>query len=47
MLEDNIGCIALATNPMTTGKTKQIAIKHHSIRELVKSKTVKVQYYPT
>jgi hypothetical protein len=47
MLEDNIGCIALVTNPMTTGKTKHIDIKYHFIKELVKSMTVEVQYCPT
>ena len=26
MLEDNIGCMALATNPLTTGKTKHVDI---------------------
>ena len=30
MFEDNKGCIALATNPMTTGKTKHIDVKYHS-----------------
>ena len=40
MLEDNIGCMALATNRMTTGKTKHIDIRYHFIREVVKSKAV-------
>ena len=26
---DNKGCVALATNPMTTGKTKHIDVKYH------------------
>ncbi len=47
MLEDNIGCMALATNPMTTGKTKHIDIRYHFIREVVKSKAVTLEYCPT
>ena len=47
MLKDNIGCIALATNPITSGKTKHIDIRYHFIRELVKGRTVEVQYCPT
>ena len=48
MLEDNIGCMALATNPMTTGKSKHIDVRYHFIREVVKSKAVVVrEYCPT
>jgi len=47
MLKDNVGCIALATNPMTTGKTKHIDIRYHFIREVVKSKMVTIEFCPT
>ena len=47
MLEDNNGCLALATNPMTTGKTKHIDIRYHFVREVVKSKAVVMQHCPT
>ncbi len=47
MLEDNMGCMTLATSPMTTGKTKHIDIKYHFIRAVVKSKTVTLEYCPT
>jgi hypothetical protein len=47
MLEDNIGCMALAMNPMTTGKTKHIDIRYHFIREVVKSKAVTLEFCPT
>ena len=47
MLEDNSGCMALATNDMTTGKTKHIDIRYHFIREVVKSKAVVIQYCNT
>jgi len=32
---------------MTTGKTKHIDIRYHFIREVVKSRTVTLQYCPT
>jgi hypothetical protein len=47
MLEDNIGCMALPMNHMTTGKTKLIDIRYHFIREVVKSKAVVLEYFPT
>ena len=47
MLEDYIGCMALATNPMTTGKTKHIDVRCHFIREVVKSKAAFLEYCPT
>jgi len=47
MLKDNIGCMALATNPMITGKTKHIDIRYLFIREVVKSKAVVLEYCPT
>ncbi len=40
ILEDNTGCIVLATNPLTIRKTKHIDIRYHFIREVVKSKAV-------
>ena len=47
MLEDNMGCIALATNPMTTGKTNHIDIRYNFSREVLKSKAVVLEYCPT
>jgi hypothetical protein len=47
MLEDNSGRMALATNPMTTGKTKHIDIRYHFIRDLVKNGEVVIEYCPT
>jgi hypothetical protein len=47
MLEDNNGCKAMATNDMTTAKSKHIEIRYHFIREVVKSKAVVVLYCPT
>jgi hypothetical protein len=47
MLEDNNGCKAMATNDMTTTKSKHIDIRYHFIREVVKSKAVVVHYCPS
>jgi hypothetical protein len=46
MFEDINGYIALATNPMATGKTKHIDIHYHFIGDMVNNKTVEVQYCP-
>ncbi len=40
MLEDNNGCKTMATNDMTTAKSKHIDIRYHLIRGGVKSKSV-------
>ena len=42
MFEDNKGCIALATNAVTTHRTKHIDIKFHFVRQCVASKKVKL-----
>ena len=47
MFEDNTGCEALATNTITTAKTKHIDIIHHFVRDLVKSKTLDIVWIPT
>jgi hypothetical protein len=47
MLEDNNGCMTLSMNATTPGNTKHIDIRHHFIRELVKSKVVVMEYCPT
>jgi hypothetical protein len=45
--EDNESCIALATDNMTTSKSKHIDIKYHYIRELVKQGSIRVLWCPT
>jgi hypothetical protein len=47
MRKDNIGCMALATNPVTAEKIKHIDIRYHFIQELVKSGAVVIDYCPT
>eukprot|EP01018_Ginkgo_biloba_P008531 Gb_21971 [translate_table: standard] len=41
---DNQLAIALSKNPVLHGRSKQIDIKFHFIRELVKSKEIKLSY---
>ena len=47
MMEDNKGCVALASNAMTTNKTKHINIRFHFVRDLVKDGTVALTWCPT
>ena len=47
MMEDNKGCVALASNAMTTNKTKHINIRFHFVRDLVKDGTVELTWCPT
>ena len=41
---DNAGAISLANNPLSSARTKHIDVRYHFIRELVRSKTIRVQY---
>ena len=47
MFEDNQGCIALATNAVTTNRTKHIDVRYHFIRQCVQRNQVKVVWIPT
>ena len=47
MFEDNHGCISLATNAMTTTRTKHIDIKYHFVRQCVQREQVKIIRVPT
>ena len=47
MFEDNQGCIALATNALTTNRTKHIDVRYHFIRQCVQRNHVKVIWIPT
>ena len=42
MFEDNKSCISLATNPMTTAKTKHIDIRYHFVRDLATTKQINI-----
>ena len=44
---DNQGALKLAENPVSHGRTKHIAIRHHYIREKLANKSVWIQYVPT
>ena len=41
---DLAGAISLANNPLSSARTKHIDVRYHFIRELVRSKTIRVQY---
>lgn len=47
MFEDNQGCIALATNAVTTSRTKHIDVKYHFIGQCVQRHQVSVVWCPT
>eukprot|EP00873_Tetraselmis_striata_P015645 jgi/Tetstr1/435909/TSEL_024795.t1 len=47
IFEDNESCIALTRNPMTHGRSKDIATKYHFTREEVLSGEVAIEYSPT
>ena len=43
---DNDGAILLANNPLSSARTKHIDVRFHFIRELIRSKTISVEYVP-
>ena len=47
MFEDNQGGIALATNALTTNRTKHIDVRYHFFRQCVQRNQVKVIWIPT
>ena len=47
MYEDNEGYEALATNDITSANTKHIDIRHHFVRDLVKSKAIEKEFIST
>ena len=42
--EDNQGAIAIAENPISGGRTKQVDVRYHFVRELVERKVLNIQY---
>jgi len=44
---DNEGAINLASNPLSSARTKHIDVRFHFVRELVSSGTIVVEYVPT
>lgn len=44
---DNQGAISLADNPSAHGKSKQIEVRHHFIRNAVSDGVVTLTYMPT
>lgn len=44
MHEDNQACIAMMKNPMTSSRTKHIALRFHFVRDRLESEEVDVVY---
>ena len=44
---DNNGAIKLASNPLSSARTKHIDVRFHFVRELVSSGIIAVEYVPT
>ena len=44
---DNEGAINLASNPLSSARTRHIDVRFHFVRELVSSGTIVVEYVPT
>ena len=44
---DNVGAINLASNPLSSARTKHIDVRFHFVQELVSSGTIVVEYVPT
>ena len=42
--EDNDGAIQLAQNPLSSGRTKHIDVRHHFIRDLVKEGKMAIKH---
>jgi hypothetical protein len=45
--EDNQPCIALMHNPMTSSRTKHVALRFHFVREKLQGGEIEVEYCPT
>jgi hypothetical protein len=44
---DNQSCLKLTENPVFHGRSKHIEMKYHFIRDMVQSRTIKLQYIHT
>ena len=47
MFVDKAGAISLATNPLSSARTKLIDVRFHFVIEPVKSKAISIEYVPT
>ena len=46
-LEDNEGAIALAENPLSSGNSKHIDIRHHFLRSLTEDSLLAIKHVPS
>ena len=42
--EDNTACIKIATNPMTTKRTRHLEIRYHFVREQVERRIIQFEW---
>ncbi len=47
VFEDNLGAISLARTPETKSRVKHLDIKHHFIREKIKTHAIDIKYIET
>ena len=47
VFEDNEGAIALATNPLSSGNSKHIDIRHHFLRSLTEDGVLAISHVPS
>ena len=45
--EDNEGAIRLANNPLSSGRSRHIDVRHHFLRDLVREKVIKIEHVET
>ena len=47
VLEDNLACIAIASNEETSQRAKHIDIRYHFVRGMIQAGVIKLTYCPT
>jgi len=47
LMEDNQPCIALVKNPVTSSRTRHVALRFNFVREKLAAKVIDVEYCPT
>ena len=45
--EDNEGAIRLANNPLSSGRSRHIDVRHHFLRDLVREQVIRIEHVET
>ena len=45
--EDNEGAIRLANNPLSSGRSRHIDVRHHFLRDLVRKQVIRIEHVET